>query len=177
VERLMQTAESEVTMVKTGVDFGYRDVVEAGIIGGIVFAIFEMVAAAALAAPQAFFVPLQMVGAMVLGPAALDPGYSVVAAGLAGVTVHMVLSFVFALIFASLATPTTSAAALAAGGIAFGIVVWLVNFYLVAPLAGWTWFPDRSNQVVQFRAHAFFYGCPVGWYLGRSRVAMGPPSA
>lgn len=34
----MQKAESEVTVVRTGVDFRYTDVVVAGIFGGIVFA-------------------------------------------------------------------------------------------------------------------------------------------
>jgi uncharacterized membrane protein YagU involved in acid resistance len=136
-----------------------------------------MVAAAVLMGPQAFFMPLRMIGAIVLGSAALDPGYSLASAGFAGVIVHMVLSIVFALILAAFASPVAGTAALAAGGIAFGIVLWLVNFYLVAPLAGWTWFPDRSNQVVQFVAHALFYGCPVGWYLGRSRVPIAPPSA
>lgn len=161
-------------MVRTAVDIRYSDVVVAGILGGMVFAGFEMVAAAVLMGPQAFFMPLRMIGAMVLGPAALDPGYSLALAGLAGVIVHMALSVVFALIFAAFASPISSTAALTAGGIVFGIVLWLVNFYLVAPLAGWTWFPDRSNQVVQFLAHAFFYGCPVGWYLGRSRVPSAP---
>jgi uncharacterized membrane protein YagU involved in acid resistance len=167
----------EVTMTRTLLDFRYSDIVVAGILSGTVFAGFEMVAAAVLMGPQAFYIPLRMIGATVLGPAALDPGYSLAVAGLVGVILHTGFSVVCALIFAALASPAASTAALTAGGIAFGIVLWLVNFYAVAPLAGWTWFPDRTSPAVQFVAHAFFFGCPIGWYLGRSRAAVVPPDA
>lgn len=36
----------------------------------------------------------------------------------------------------------------------------------IAPVAGWTWFPEQTNPVVQLLAHAFFFGAPVGWYVG-----------
>jgi peptidoglycan-associated lipoprotein len=29
--------------------------------------------------------------------------------------------------------------------------------------------PERTDPLVQFLAHAFFYGCPVGWALARLR--------
>jgi hypothetical protein len=45
-----------------------------------------------------------------------------------------------------------------------------VNFYIVA---AWTWFPERSDPVVQFLAHAFFFGCLLGWMLGRTRTMIG----
>jgi uncharacterized membrane protein YagU involved in acid resistance len=167
----------EVTMARTAVDFRYSDIVLAGIVSGTVFAGFEMIAAAVLTGPQDFYMPLRMIGATVLGPAALDPGYSLAVAGLVGVIVHAGFSVACALIFAVFASPGASTAALTAGGIAFGIVLWLVIFYVVAPLAGWTWFPDRTNPAVQFVAHAFFFGCPVGWYLGRSRASIVPPGA
>jgi hypothetical protein len=38
LERLVQTSEMEVTMVRTAVDIKFSDVVMAGIVGGIVFA-------------------------------------------------------------------------------------------------------------------------------------------
>lgn len=170
-------------MARLAVGFGLGTTVATGIVAGIVFAVFEMFAAAILMGPEAAVMPLRMIGAMVLGPDALDPGYSVEVAAMTGVIVHMVLSVVFAAIFAAIASPIATATtgelmtgpgSLALAGILFGIALWLVNFYVIAPLAGWNWFPERTNPVLQFLAHAFFFGCPVGWMLGRSRTTVGP---
>jgi hypothetical protein len=46
-----------------------------------------------------------------------------------------------------------------------GFGLWLVNFYVIAPIGGWTWFPEGTNAVVQFVAHTFFYGTVLGVYL------------
>jgi uncharacterized membrane protein YagU involved in acid resistance len=141
----------------------------AGVIAGLVFAAFEMMAAAVMMGPEAAFMPLRMIGAMVLGAAALDPSYSLLTAAMAGVVVHMALSVVFALIFAFVMPWSASPTVLMISGVAFGIGLWLVNFYAIAPLMGWHWFADDANPLVQFLAHAAFFGLPVGWYLGNAR--------
>jgi uncharacterized membrane protein YagU involved in acid resistance len=153
--------------------FGAGPAVVAGIIAGLLFAGFEVAAAAVMTGPEAVFMPLRMIGAIVLGAEALDPSYSLVTAASAGVIVHMVLSIVFALVFALFAPVTSSPAILTVSGIAFGIVLWVVNFYAIAPVMGWDWFPEQTNPVIQFVAHAFFFGWPVGWYLSStSRVRV-----
>jgi hypothetical protein len=159
-------------MVTVATKFGIGHVVVAGIIGGILFAAFEMLAAATLMGSQASFMPIRMIGAMLLGAGALDPGYSLAVGCITGLVIHIVLSIAFAMIFASIASPAATESTLALGGILFGTILWLVNFYVIAPLAGWTWFPEQTNTPVQFIAHAFFFGCPVGWYLGRSRMLI-----
>jgi uncharacterized membrane protein YagU involved in acid resistance len=164
-------------MATVAVRFRLGTIVAAGIVAGIVFAAFEMLAAAMLMGPDAAAMPLRMIGAMVLGEQALDPGYSLMTAAMTGVVVHLILSIVFTGIFAAIAAPMLAATGLgttngtlAVAGTAFGIVLWLVNFYVVAPAAGWTWFPERTDPVVQFLAHAFFFGCTAGWMLGRGRL-------
>ena len=164
-------------MVTVATKFRFGHVIAAGAIGGILFAAFDMVAAAVLMGMQSAFMPLRMIAAMVLGGEALDPGFWLPMGAIAGLIVHMVLSVAFAVIFASIASPSATDGMLALGGIVFGTVLWLVNFYVIAPLAGWTWFPEQTNAPVQFIAHAFFYGCPVGWYLGRSRTLIVHPPA
>jgi hypothetical protein len=163
-------------MARVAVRFGLGSIVATGITAGIIFAAFEMAAAAILMGFGAVAMPLRMIGAMVLGAQALDPGYPLATAAMTGVIVHLILSIVFTGIFAAIAAPMLAASgvmmtsgSLAVAGIGFGIVLWLVNFYLVAPVAGWTWFPVRTNPVVQFLAHAFFFGCAAGWMLGRGR--------
>jgi hypothetical protein len=168
-------------MARVAVRFGLGTIVVAGVVAGIVFAAFEMLATAVLMGPEAAAMPLRMIGAMVLGAAALEPGYSLATAAMTGVLVHLVLSVAFTAIFAAIASPMlaasglgTTSGSLAFAGIAFGIVLWLVNFYLIAPVAGWTWFPERTDPVVQFQAHALSFGCTAGWMLDRGRPAIGP---
>lgn len=157
--------------------FGMTAIVVAGVIGGLVFAVFEMVMAAVMMGPQAFFMPLRMIGGIVLGEAALDPSYSLLMAGMVGVVVHMVLSIAFAAVLAMVVKMLTSIGSALAAGIAFGIALWIVNFYVLAPMIGWTWFPERTNVAVQFMAHAFFFGLPTAWYLTSQRTAVVHPGA
>jgi hypothetical protein len=140
-----------------------------GIIAGIVFAAFEMIAAAILDGPDMFFMPLRMIGGIALGEQALDPAYSLVTAGVAGLVVHLVLSAVYGIGVAGVAryvpALASSAAILIAWASIAGLALWLVNFYVIAPITGWNWFPDGTNAVVQFIAHTFFYGTVLGIYL------------
>jgi hypothetical protein len=43
---------------------------------------------------------------------------------------------------------------------AAGFALWIVNFYVIAPFA-FPWFA-MANPVVQFLAHAFFFGTVLG---------------
>jgi hypothetical protein len=140
-----------------------------GILAGIVFAAFEMITAAIIDGPDAFFMPLRMIGGIALGEQALDPGSSLLAAGAAGLVVHMVLSAVYGVGVAGVAryvpVLASSATTLIAWASVAGLGLWLVNFYVIAPIGGWTWFPEGTNAVVQFIAHTFFYGTVLGIYL------------
>ena len=44
-----------------------------------------------------------------------------------------------------------------------GLLLWLVNFYVIAPVA-FPWF-TMANQVVQFFAHTIFFGAAFGLLL------------
>jgi uncharacterized membrane protein YagU involved in acid resistance len=156
-------------MVTIATRFGLGNVIVAGLFGGLVFGVFEMIAAAATMGANAAFVPLRMIGAMALGAGALDPGYPVFVAAVTGLMIHTALSIVFALIFATIASPASSTSTLTLAGIVYGMALWLMNFYVIAPLMGWRWFPTDTIPAVQFVAHTLLYGCPVGWYLARSR--------
>src|SRR5918994_2121346 len=75
----------------------------AGIVAGLVFAAFEMAASAFMMGVEAFFMPLRMIGAIVLGPEALDPGYPLLTASIAGVIVHLILAIVYGIVFGEIA--------------------------------------------------------------------------
>jgi archaellum biogenesis ATPase FlaH/uncharacterized membrane protein YagU involved in acid resistance len=137
-----------------------------GLTAGFAFVVFEMIMAALLDGRQTFVMPLRMIGALVLGDRALEPDYPVGRAVAAGVLVHVALSVLFAMVFGAIvaAIPALrrSARTMVAVASLYGVLLWLVNFYVVAPLAGWTWFPDQTNQLVQFLAHTIFFGAVLG---------------
>ncbi len=141
-----------------------------GVVAGITFAMFEMIMATILG--DGFFAPLRMIGAIVLGPDALVPIYPVTVAALAGMVVHLVLSGIFGLIFGLIASSIrfvrASSQSLVIAATIFGILLWIVNFYLIAPLV-FPWF-GMANPYVQFVSHAFFYGTPLGLLLLARKV-------
>ena len=122
-----------------------------GAVAGIVFAIFEMVMAALLDGADAFFMPLRMIGGIALGQQALDPETSLLVAGATGLLVHMVLSMAYGVGVAGVAryvpALSASATALVLWASVTGLGLWLVNFYVIAPIGGWTWFPDGTITV------------------------------
>ncbi len=145
-----------------------------GVIAGIVFAMFEMIMAAVLNGADAFFMPLRMIGAIVLGMKALDPAYSLVTAGMVGLMVHMMLSIMFGIIFAALVAYipglANSSPILVVAASVYGFALWIVNFYIIAHVAGWLWFPDKTNVPVQFVAHTIMFGTVLGLFLDRTHA-------
>lgn len=140
-----------------------------GVIAGIIFAVFEMVLAAIMG--QGFFAPLRMIGAIALGEGALEPAYSLATAGVTGLVVHMMMSALYGAVFAAVvlrvAALRTSRAAITAVATAFGFALWIVNFYIFAPVL-FPWFA-MANPVVQFFAHTFFFGTALGLLLAARR--------
>jgi len=140
-----------------------------GVIAGVVFAMFEMIMAAILNGTAAFFNPLRMIAGIALGQQALQPGYSLAAVIVVGLILHMMLSAAFGVVFAgvlrSVPTLTGSPVRVLVTTSLAGIGLWLVNFYGIATIAGWPWFPARSNPIVQLFAHTIFFGAVLGLYL------------
>ncbi len=134
----------------------------AGVIAGIVFAMFEMIMAAIMG--DGFFMPLRMIGAIVLGEDALMPSYSLVGAAVVGLVVHMLLSAVYGAMFGALVGLVPALAEnrtmLIVAATLYGFALWLINFYVVAPMA-FEWF-GMADSVVQFVAHTFFFGTVLG---------------
>jgi hypothetical protein len=148
------------------------------LLAGVSFAAFEMTVGALRAGVEGFWMPLRMIGAIALSESALNPSFPLAQPLLAGIIVHLTLSVAFAVVFVTLVQPTAtipSSNALLFRGCVFGAALWLVNFYLVAPLMGWQWFPERSNALLQGLAHTFFYGCTLAFLLSRDAVSVHAP--
>lgn len=152
-----------------------------GLIGGLVMAAFLMIYLALTMGAEAFFMPLRMIGAIVLGPAALEPAYPLLTALIAGVLVHMLLSAGFGMIFGALASSVPallqSTVVTVTAAVVAGALLWLVNYYLIAAAAGWNWFLE-GDQMLAFIAHAFMFGAPLGFYAAwaAQRAGVQAPS-
>jgi hypothetical protein len=171
-----RTAERIAAMETSVRQVELRNVAIAGISAGLIFAGFEVIATAIAAGPESAAMPVRMISAILLGPATLESGDSLGLVAITSIVIHLVLAVIFASIFAVIVTRVadatagellTSSAQLAVAGTMFGTVLWLVNFYVIARLAGWTWFPGDAHHVIAFVGHAFFFGCPLGWMYSR----------
>jgi hypothetical protein len=143
--------------------FSLSRVLETGLAAGLVFAVFQVVAALVLNGPAETFTPLRMIAAMALGPAALDPSHSLLVAATVGVVVHLGLSMIFAVVFAALIPVTFGTGPEVGLGMAFGFMLWLTNFYLLGPSLGWIWFAEQTSPIVQLGAHTIAFGGVLGW--------------
>jgi hypothetical protein len=148
-----------------------RHGVAGGILAGLVFVAFEMLAATVTGGTGTWLRPLRMIGAIVLGRGAMDAGTPLLPPVTAGLLLHFGLSAAFGGVFGVMAWTGLAGpiARLVAAGGAYGLLLWLVNFHMIAPIAGWRWFPDRTEPVVELTAHVLFYGAPLGLYLTRMR--------
>jgi hypothetical protein len=147
--------------------------INGGLVAGLAFAIFEMLAGAVQMGVSGTFTPLRMIAAIVLGGEALDPTYPLFSVITVALAAHLILSVAFALIFVATVQPTASMRStntLMLSTSIYGLGLWLVNFYVIAPTMGWNWFVEDANPLVQFLAHTFFYGWMLGAWLGRHAV-------
>jgi hypothetical protein len=139
-----------------------------GIAAGGVFLIFEMTAAGIMG--QSAFGPFRMIAAIVLGEGVLPVQSTVDLAIVVPVAlaVHYALSAFYGAVFSTVAAVIgalhNGRMALVVAASVFGFVLWLANFYAIAP-ALFPWFL-MANPMVQFIAHTFFFGTALGLMLG-----------
>ena len=88
-----------------------------------------------------------------------------------GLLIHFLLSAVYGGVFAvasgALKLESRGRGALVGGGAVFGLVLWIINFYLISPQI-FPWFA-AANPVVQFFAHTVFFGGALGLLLAAGR--------
>jgi len=133
----------------------------AGLIAGIVFLIMEMVMLPVIQ-DVSLWVPVRMIAAIGLGPGVLPPPASfALDVALIAMVVHFTLSLVYAWILAPIVEGRTKLKALL-GGLAFGMALYLINFYLFTVM--FPWFANARNWISIF-AHLVFGGVLAGSYV------------
>jgi hypothetical protein len=107
---------------------------------------------AAWAMDDGFWMPLRMIGAIVLGEEALEASYSLAGAAVAGAMLHMALSALYGAVFAALVELVrglrSSGGVLVAAASLCGLTLLLVNFYV----RGWASRPrPRTRKATRGR--------------------------
>ncbi|HEV8599015.1 MAG TPA: hypothetical protein VGQ69_06615 [Gemmatimonadales bacterium] len=136
----------------------WRGAVSAGLIAGLVFMMLEMIMVPLFMGGSPWGPP-RMIAAILLGKQMLPPPDTFDAGILAAaLLVHFSLSILYAVILAVLLAGRRRGAAIWIGA-AFGLVLYLVNFYVFTAL--FPWFAMARNWVSVF-SHVMF-GLVSGW--------------
>jgi hypothetical protein len=113
--------------------------------------------------------PLRIAASLLLGTAVLESDAAIGPALVTGTIIHLALSAAFGLAFAILMArwrPLRRSLAAASGaGVVYGLLIWLVNVYAIAPVYGWTWIPEVTDPLALAIAHACGFGLPLAGYL------------
>lgn len=142
-----------------------REGIVAGLVAGSVFAIFQMLLAAAVGQP--LWMPWAYAASILLGQSALALPFSL-SFFIVGFLVHYALSALFGLIWGAIAKSVSppvrdSYGGHAAASMMYGLLLWLVNFQVLARIF-WPWFLDVSLPG-QILLHVVTWGLPLGLYL------------
>ncbi len=138
----------------------------AGIIAGMVMAMYAMIASATVLG-QGLFTPLYGIAAPILGMGAMTTSmhmgvYFTLGPALVGLMVHMMFSAVFGIIFGFIARALHLQGVVAVlGGMAYGIVVLLLMSFIVLPIVGAGTMPSTVGWP-SFTLEHLMYGIVLG---------------
>jgi hypothetical protein len=149
-------------MVLQTIPRGIKEGISFGVIAGIIFAVMQVITAGGLG--QTGLMPLRMFASVVMGSGAMTTT-EVAATVVVGVIVHLVLSAAFGAIYGMIDARIAerhraSWASQAVFGMVYGVVLWFVNFQIIARIL-YPWFLG-TPQGLQMMLHALAFGLPVG---------------
>ncbi len=139
----------------------------AGIVAGVIEDIFFIVVSwAATGSP---FGGARAASAIILGTKALNSAYPLYYVLPVGLAVHFSIAILCGAVFGALVAkiPTLGASlwAFLFSGMVYGLVVWFINYHIIAPLFQWTWFTANANSPIAIVGHVFFFGAIIALYL------------
>jgi hypothetical protein len=129
----------------------------AGIVGGILISAYML--AMNVAEGRDLWLTMKGAGMPFLGERAAEPGFDLYAVLVGGAS-HFAVSIIWGVLFAMLFYGASKLGTIALGAV-WGIVVWLVMFYLVLPLAGLSAIP-KTVPLGQAVLEHLIFGLAVG---------------
>lgn len=141
-----------------------------GLIAGLVFMMLEMLMVW-LIQGESPWGPPRMIAAMVLGRHVLPPPATFdIGVVMAAMMVHFVLAIIYGLIVGLIVHKVGRIGMALLVGAGFGLAIYLVNFYMIAP-AAFPWFSMARNWISLF-SHVMFGIVTAGAYVGLRRKAL-----
>lgn len=134
----------------------------AGVVAGALFTVAEPIGATVMG--MVWEIPWRMFASIVGGASAIQD-WGIGSAFAVGLAVHAVVSAAWGGLYAAAIgwRLAANAAWQAIAGAAAGFVIWVIDFYVLAPLF-WPWFVS-ANSLCQAVMHVVFYGVPLGLTL------------
>ncbi len=141
----------------------------AGVVGGIVFMMLEMIMAPMFTGAPGIWAPPRMIGAIGLGQEVLPPpGTFHLGAVMVAMVIHFALSIAFGIATAFIVRTMGTGAAIAVG-VVLALLLYVFVFYVMTPV--WPWFANARNWVSIF-AHVMFGVAVAWWYRARAHPAQ-----
>lgn len=161
-------AEIAVTRGSHATTIDWSAAIWAGVVGGIVFLVLEMIMPPMFTGAPGIWAAPRMIGAIALGQEVLPPpGTFHLGAVLAAMMIHFALSIAFGIVTAFIVRNMGTGAAIGVG-IVLALLLYVFVFYLMTPV--WPWFANARNWVSIF-AHVVFGAVVAWWYKARAHPA------
>lgn len=166
-------------MVETAVQRGshargidWSAAVWAGIVGGIVFLVMEMLLMPLFGLAPSMWAPPRMIAAIGMGESVLPPPATFdLAVVMVAMVIHFATSILFGIVVAFLIRGMGPGAAVAVGVVA-ALLLYAFVFYVMT--AGpWPWFTMGRNWL-NIMTHVVFGAIVAWWYNSRAKPAQAP---
>jgi uncharacterized membrane protein YagU involved in acid resistance len=143
--------------------------VVAGLVGGIVFLMMEMVLMPLFGFAPSMWAPPRMIGAIGLGQEALPPPATFdLTIVMVAMVIHVMTSILFAVVVAFIIRDMTMGPAIGMGIVAALLLYGFVFYVMTA--GPWPWFENGRNWV-SILAHIVFGAIVAWWYKARAHPA------
>lgn len=141
----------------------------AGVIGGIVFMMMEMMLMPLFGFAPSMWAPPRMIAAIGMGPDVLPPPATFdLAVVMVAMMIHFATSILFAIVVAFIIRNLTMGPAVAVGIVA-ALLLYAFVFYIMTG-GPWPWFANGRNWV-NIMTHVVFGLIVAWWYKARSHPA------
>lgn len=144
----------------------------AGLLAGLTYSLAA--AAAGVMMGQMWDGSVRMVAATVLGASALTTADNFPAIFLWGMGLHLAFTMATGILLAwligSVPMLRTNGGAAFVASLIYAALMWLSSFYIIAPLFGWTWFPEQTKFLPSLLLQVGVWGGIMAIYFAQRRV-------
>lgn len=132
-----------------------------GLLGGLLMAVFAM--STSLLRAHGMWMPVKLIGGVVLGFRAINRAGFDVAPIVSGVVIHMMVSAALGALFGLLSARLPSVT-LVLYGVVYALIIWFLALFFILPIVD-PLMVNRTNPALFAISH-IIYGAVLGWWAG-----------